>query len=588
MAHWLKNKILFLLSKAYGLLGEHAVMIILAFMIGILAGTANVLFRSTMNFVHKWIFVGGSDLLHIGDGGFHKVLLPLLPIVGAVLLIPLTFAFPGEVNGYGFSRFIELVNIRGGFLKIRNIIAKMIAPALTIGTGGSAGVEGPIAVIGGTIGSGIGQLFRASGSQMRLLIAAGAAGGIAATFNAPIAGIMFAIEIVLLGNYELSSFAAIVISSGVATVVSRGYYGGHPAFTVPQYDLKSPLEIPLYMFFGLIVGVLAVFYIKIFHRIKDEFNASPIHPLLKPVLGAFIIGVIGIFLPQIMGNGYDFVEHALAGRIIFPIIALLVIFKILATSITLGSGGSGGVFAPAIFIGAMIGGSFGDVVHYLFPGSTASPGAYATVGIGSFLAAATHAPLTGIFLIFEMTGNYKIIIPVMFASIIGTIVSKRMYSDSIDTVELTQRGIKIHAGREETVMGKIKVRDVMNPYVIKVSPDTLLKDLIDVMIKNEKFYIPVVTDAGKMLGIVSIQDVRSVIFEERVKGVVRAGEIVTENVITLKTDDDLNTAMEKFAMKDIAEIPVVDEAGDGRVVAMLRRKDVIDAYNKEVLKEGAV
>jgi chloride channel protein, CIC family len=586
MAHWLKDKVLFMFSKAYGLFGEHAVMIILAFLIGLLAGTANVIFRFALDFVHRWVFVGGSNLLGIGEGGFHRVLLPLLPIVGAILLIPLTFAFPGEVNGYGFSRFIELVNIRGGVLKIRNIIAKMLAPALTIGSGGSAGVEGPIAVIGGTIGSGIGQLFRASGGQMKLLIAAGAGAGIAATFNAPIAGIMFAIEIVLLGSYELSSFAAIVIASGAATVVSRGYYGVHPQFEVPQYNLRSPLEIPLYVLFGLIVGVLAVFYIKIFHRIKDEFNAYPAHPLLKPALGALIIGVIGIFLPQIMGNGYEFVEHALAGKIIFPIIALLAIFKILATSITLGSGGSGGVFAPAIFIGAMIGGSFGNIVHYLFPAYTASPGAYATVGIGAFLAAATHAPLTGIFLIFEMTGNYQIIIPLMFAAIIGTLVSKKMSPDSIDTVELTQKGIKIHAGRELTVMGKIKVKDVMNPYVIKVGPDTLLKELIDIMVKNEKFYIPVVTDSEKMLGIVSIQDVRPVMFEDRVKDVVRAGDIVTENIITLKPGDDLNTAMEKFAMKDIAEIPVIDEADGGRVVAMLRRKDVIDAYNKEVLKEG--
>ena len=429
MARWLKNKVLFVFSKAYGLLGEHATIIILAFLIGILAGCANVVFRSALDFVHRWVFVAGSNFLHIGKGGFHRILLPLLPIIGALLLIPLTFAFPGEVNGYGFSRFIELVNIRGGVLKVRNIVAKMIAPALTIGSGGSAGVEGPIAVIGGTIGSGIGQLFRASGGQMKLLIAAGAGAGIAATFNAPIAGIMFAIEIVLLGNYELSSFAAIVIASGAATVISRGYYGAHPQFAVPQYNLRSPLEIPFYMLFGLIVGLLAVFYIRIFHRIKDKFNASSINPLMKPVLGALIIGTIGILLPQVMGNGYEFVEHALAGRILFPVIALLVIFKILATSITLGSGGAGGVFAPAIFIGAMIGGSFGNIVHYLFPAYTASPGAYATVGIGAFLAAATHAPLTGIFLIFEMTGNYQIIVPLMFATIIGTVVSKKMSSD---------------------------------------------------------------------------------------------------------------------------------------------------------------
>jgi CIC family chloride channel protein len=580
------KKLYALFSKLFLLLGEHTVLIILSFLIGLLAGAANVLFRTTMNFVYDQVFLGGQHLLRIDQGGYYKALLPLLPMFGAVLLIPLSLSFPGEVNGYGFSKFLETVNIRGGVLKLRGIALKIIAPALTIGTGGSAGVEGPIATIGGTIGSGIGQLFKSSGSQMRLLIAAGSAAGIAATFNAPIAGIMFAIEIVLLGNYELSSFAAIVIASGIATVISRGYYGTHPAFTVPQYELKSPLEIPFYIVLGLIVGVVAVFYIRFFHRIRDEFDGFGLHPQMKPILGAFMVGAFGIFLPQIMGNGYEFIEQSLDGHIVFPIIVVLVLFKIIATAVTLGSGGAGGVFAPALFIGAMTGGSFGYIAHYAFPASTATPGAYATVGIGAFLAASTHAPLTGIFLLFEMTGNYKIIIPLMFTSIIGTLVARKMYPDSIDTVELTKKGIKIHAGRELSVMGKIKVRDVMSPYFVKVQPDTVLKKLIDIMIKNERFYVPVVDSSGNMIGIVSIQDVRPVLFEEKVKGIVTAGEIVTENVITLDLNDDLNTAMEKFALKDIAEIPVVDYDHPRKILGMLRRKDVIDAYNKEVLKEG--
>ncbi|MDH4231175.1 MAG: chloride channel protein, partial [Nitrospirota bacterium] len=493
----------------------------------------------------------------------------------------------GDVNGYGFSRFLEVVNIRGGVLKIKNILLKTVGPALTIGSGGSAGVEGPIAIIGGTVGSGIGQLFKASGNHMKLLIAAGSAGAIAATFNAPIAGIMFAIEIVLLGNYELSSFAAIVISSGIATVVSRGFYGANPAFTVPQYDLKSPVEISFYIILGLIIGVIAVFYIKIFHRIRSEFDSFNLHPQLKPVLGAFIIGSLGIFLPQIMGNGYEFIEDALSGRIIFPVIVILILVKILATSVTLGSGGAGGVFAPALFIGAMTGGSFGFIAHQLFPGATASPGAYATVGIGSFLAAATHAPLTGIFLLFEMTGNYKIIIPLMFTSIIGTVVAKKLYSDSIDTVELTKRGIKIDAGRERSVMSRIKVRDVMKNDFISIHKDTLLSDIIELMIRNERFYFPVTDDSGDMMGIISIQDVRPALFEDAVKGIVKAGQLATENVITLRPDNDLNTAIKKFSLKDIEEIPVVDPNNPRRVLSMIRRKDIIAAYNKEVLKERA-
>ncbi len=563
---------------------EHTALIILSVLVGIAAGLANILFRTTMRFVHQLFFIQAAALLDINRGGMYRVFLPLLPMAGALLLIPLSKAFPGEVNGYGFPKFIELVNIRGGVIKLRNIFIKIIAPALTIGTGGSAGIEGPIAIIGGTIGSGTGQLFRASGSRMKLLIAAGAAGAIAATFNAPIAGVMFAIEIVLLGNYELSSFAAIVISSGMATVVSRAFYGSNPAFRVPEYQLRSLWEIPLYMMFGVLTGFLAVLYIRVFHGVKDKFDKLGINPQLKPVLGAFIIGSFAIFFPQILGNGYGIIYLSLMGKIVFPVIVALIFLKLMATAITMGSGGAGGVFAPSLFMGAMAGGTYGYIVHWLFPAYTAPPAAYATVGIGAFLAAATHAPLTGIFLLFEMTGNYKIIIPLMFSSIIGTLIAKRVYPDSIDTVEITRKGIKIHMGREVAIMSSIKVGSIMRKDFITAREDATLDQVINEMIRKEKFYIPVVDPGGLMKGIISFQDVRPVLLEEEVKEIVRAGQVATEEVIVLYPDENLNAAIERFSLKDIDEIPVVSRENPKKVIAMVSRRDVIAAYNKEVLK----
>jgi chloride channel protein, CIC family len=564
---------------------EGTFLIVSSVLVGVLAAAANIMFRSSLQFVHTFIFVRGSALLGIGDDGWRRILLPLLPMAGALLLIPFSLLFPGEVNGYGFARYLETVNIKGGFLKFRNILLKTIAPALTIGTGGSAGVEGPIAIIGGTVGSTVGRFFKTSGNRTKLLIAAGSAAAIAATFNAPIAGVMFSTEIVLLGDYEIASFAAIVIASGIATVISRAYYGATPAFIVPQYDLVSMFELPLYLVLGLIVGFTAVFYIRTFYRMRDEFDALKIHPQLRPLLGAFLVGGLAIFLPQIMGNGYEFVEKALHENMLFPILVLLVLTKIVATSITLGSGGSGGVFAPSLFIGAMTGGSFGYVVHTLFPHSTATPGAYATVGIGAFLAAATHAPLTGIFLLFEMTGNYKIIVPLMFSAIIGTLIAKRMYHDSIDTADLTRRGISLHAGKEQSIMGRVKVAAVMDPRVRTVTPKTPLYRLIEIMIEEERFYIPIIDAAGEMSGIVSIHDVRPVLLEERVTHIVNADDIATVDVIVLTPGDDLNAAMERFALKDIDEIPVVERTGSKKVVGMLKRKDVIDVYKREVLKK---
>jgi chloride channel protein, CIC family len=564
---------------------EGTFLIVSSVVVGVLAGGANILFRSALQLVHNVIFIGGSKMLGISGGGWHVVLLPLLPMAGALLLIPLSYFFPGEVNGYGFGKFLEAVNIKGGFLKFRNIILKTIGPALTIGTGGSAGVEGPIAIIGGTVGSTVASFLKTSESRTKLLIAAGSAAGIAATFNAPIAGVMFSTEIVLLGDYEIASFAAIVIASGVATVVSRGYYGTTPAFIVPQYDLRSVFELPLYLVLGLIVGVTAVFYIRTFYRVKDEFDIIKLHPQLKPVFGALMVGCLGIFLPQLLGNGYEFIEGALHENMALWVLVLLVFFKIVATSITLGSGGSGGVFAPALFIGAMTGGSYGYIVHSFFPHTTATPGAYATVGIGAFLAATTHAPLTGIFLLFEMTGNYKIIVPLMFSAIIGTLVSKRMYRDSIDTADLTRKGIELHAGKERSLMGRVKVADVMTHHVVTVAPETPLHRLIRIMIDQEHFYIPIIDASGMMSGVVSIHDVRPVLLEEQVTHIVNAGDIATENVIVLTPQDDLNTAMEKFSMKDIEEIPVVEGPGSKKILGMVRRKDIIAAYNREVLKK---
>ena len=563
---------------------RHATLIVLSFIIGALASLANIAFRETLHFVHDIIMVGGSEFLGINKGGAYRLLLPLLPITGMVLLIPFALKFPKESSGYGFFRFLENVNIKGGKIKLRNLFLKIIGPALTIGSGGSAGVEGPIATVGGTIGSNLGQAFKVSGDRMKLLVAAGAAGAIAATFNAPIAGVMFSMEIVLLGNYQLTSFAAIIISSGIATVISRAYYGASPAFTVPQYELISALELPLYMILGVIVGVLAVVYIKMFYRIRDYFAALKIGLPIKMIMGAFIVGSIGIIRPEVMFDGYGVIEDALSGNIAMHVLLLLIFLKMFATSVTLGAGGTGGVFAPALFIGAMIGGTFGSVAHAMFPDFTASSGAYATVGIGSFLAAATHAPLTAIFLLFEMTGNYEIIVPVMFSAIIGTVLAKRLYHDSIDTVPLTQKGINIHAGREASLLSNIKVQEVMVKTFTTVNEDMPLTQLVNIMIANERFYVPVLNNKEEFTGILSIQDVRPVIFEDSVKDVVKAGELATEDMITLFPEDDLNDAMESFSIKDIEEIPVVDKDNPKIILGMLKRMDVMSAYKKAVLK----
>ena len=566
--------------------GENTRMVFTASCIGVMAGLANICFRTVLEFVHETIFVPGYAMA--SQGGWHILLLPLVPISGMILLIPLALLFPGEIYGYGFTKFLRKVNIRGGSMKFRKNILKIISCSLTIGTGNSAGVEGPIAQVGGALGSLVGKIFRISAERMKVYTAAGCAGGVAAMFNAPIAGVFFAAEIVLLGTYEIASFSVLVISSAMATVISRSYYGENPAFPIPEFHLVNPLaEIPLYLILGLIMGVIAVVHIYVFYEVRDRFAALKINEHFKPVIGAFIIGVVAIFFPQVMGDGYHYIKEVLAGGSILWLMALLIFLKIFATAVTLGAGGSGGVFAPALFIGAVIGGAYGSVVHHIFPTVTASSGAYAAVGLGAFLAATTHAPLTAIFLLFEMTGDYLIIIPIMLTSIIGAVVAARLNEDSIDTVDFTREGIDIHEGRETAVMKSIKVGRIITEDVDLISEDANADQLLQIFsMAKDSFYFPVIDDTGKMTGIVSLQDVKTVLHDEKLRQHATVGSVCARNVVFLTPDDNLYTAMTLFDRRGFDEIPVVESAEAKWVVGMLKRRDVIAAYNHEVLKKG--
>jgi len=568
--------------------GESTRMIIIAACIGVMAGGAIIVFRESVSLVHEYIFVRGSEFLRIHEGGWRMLLLPLLPITGAVLLIPLSLAFPGKVNGYAFTKFLRRVNLENGVIQGRNIAIKIVATALTIGSGNSAGVEGPIAQIGGALGSKVGQIFRVSGKRMKVYIAAGCAGGIAGIFNAPIAGIFFAAEIVLLGSYEISSFAALVVSSAMATVISRAYYGEIPAFPIPDYHVVNPfVEIPLYTLMAVIIGVLAVLHIRFFYLVRDRFRELPINNQIKPIIGALIVGIIGIGFPQIMGDGYYYIEKTLAGEGLVWVMLCLIVLKSVATAITLGSGGAGGVFAPSLFIGAVVGGAFGGIMHWLLPNYTANPGAYATVGIGAFLAASTHAPMTAIFLLFEMTGNYMIIIPIMITAILGTTTAKRLYEDSIDTVDFTREGINIHEGREVAIMKSIKVGKAITEDVDFISENANINHLLELFrFARDSFYFPVINHRGLMVGVVSMQDVKNILHDEEQRVCYLVGAICSRDVITLTPDDNLYDAMQLFDLKGIEEIPVVESLDDPWVLGMLKRRDVIAAYNHEVLKRG--
>jgi CIC family chloride channel protein len=563
---------------------EHTIMAVLGVIVGLAAGFGAVGFRYLINFFQTLAYGGENDLLElvVNLPWYYRV---AVPAIGGLIVGPLVYFFAREAKGHGVPEVMEAVALKGGVIRKRVVVVKSLASAISISTGGSVGREGPIVQIGSAIGSVLGQFMKVSGDRMRTLVGCGAAAGIAATFNAPIAGSMFALEVIL-GDFGLATFSPIVISSVVATAVSRAFLGDTPAFIVPVYELVSAWELPMYLVLGIFCAVVGVFFTKILYRIEDLFDGIKFPEYLKGLVGGLILGVASLVFPQILGVGYGAIDMALMQQMAWWLLAVLVVVKILATSVTIGSGGSGGIFAPSLFLGAMAGGFFGILVHQLFPNITASPGAYSIVGMGALVSATTHGPLAAILILFEMTGSYKIILPVMLACIIATIASGQLLRDSIYTLKLARRGVDIKEGKEVNVLKSMFVKDVMNTNV-ETMPEALPLGKMAERISKSKFNsFPVLDDQDRLIGILSFNDYNEAIFDENLKDLVVAKDLATEDLVTISLDDNLWTALEKISSKDFAVLPVVSTQAANKLEGVVSRRDIIGAYNKAVLKKS--
>jgi CIC family chloride channel protein len=566
---------------------EHTLMILMAIIIGALGGYGAVGFRWLIIFFQGIFFGddGGGFLGLLMDLPWYKKLIP--PIVGGAIVGPLVYFFAKEAKGHGVPEVMEAVALNGGIIRKRVVLIKSLASAICLGSGGSAGREGPIVQIGSAIGSACGQIAGVSADRMRTLVGCGAAAGIAATFNAPIAGAMFALEIVL-GEFGIATFSPIVVSSVMATIISRMYLGDYPAFIIPHYALVSAWEIPLYMLLGVISGVVGIAFTVFLYKTEDLFDAVKLPDYTKAAVGGLLIGVIGIFFPHIFGVGYDSSGLALLERLSFIMVFALIFLKILATSLTIGSGGSGGIFAPSLFIGSMTGGAFGYIVHSLLPNITATSGAYSLVGMGAVVAGATHGPLSGMLILFEMTGDYKIILPLMLSCIISNIMATHIKKGSIYTLKLFRRGVDIEAGREVNIMKSLLVKDVMTREVETVSENMSLEKLLSSTISSKYSSFPIVDGKGLLTGIVTFQDFKEILFEKQLGRLIVAKELSTPNVITITENENLDSALKKIGFRNIEQLPVVDESNPRKILGILSRRDIFAAYNKALIDRSLV
>ena len=536
-------------------LDKHILTLLIAAFIGFLSGYGAVLFRLLIKGAQYVFYNNTGDILSFSHSLPVYIIVGIPCLGGLMVGLIVTFA-ANEAKGHGVPEVMEAVVLRDGRIRKRVAAAKILASAICIGSGGSVGREGPIVQIGSSLGSTAAQIFNVARAQQKTMVGCGAAAGIAATFNAPIAGVLFALEI-LLGDFGIASFSPVVLSSVTATTISRHYFGDFPAFTIPAYHLKTLWEFAIYPFLGLFAGLMALLFIVILYKTEDLFDAIPIPQWVKPAIGGLLLGVILIKFPQVFGVGYGAINEALFNQLSGIFLISLVFLKIAATSITLGSGGSGGIFAPSLFIGAMAGGFFGWIANIFFPSLTASPAAYALVGMGAVVAGTTHAPITAIIIIFELSGNYKIILPMMITCILSTMLASSLKKGSIYTIKLLRRGVDISGGMEQNLLRSMEVGQFMLKDPPTVPEGMRLLDLIRTFKTEDVSYLHVVDGNKDLTGIISFRDIRPIFQEDGLNLLVVAKDVATTSLKTVKRQDSILKALQIMGDLGISQLPVV-------------------------------
>ncbi|RJX33609.1 MAG: CBS domain-containing protein [Desulfurivibrio sp.] len=591
---------------------EGMVLLLLSIVVGAATGLAAVCFIELISFIHRFSYGEISGLLP----GLGRIWFIIIPVLGALLGGPIISHFASEAKGHGVPEVMQALIQRGGRIRPRVAVAKIVASALCIGSGGSAGREGPIVQVGSTLGSTLGQWLSLSDERIRNLVACGAAAGIAATFNAPIAGVTFALE-VLLSEMQVAVFGNVVIAAVSSSIVSQFFLGRKPAFFVPAYSMHSSWEILLYVILGLLAALVGILFIRLLNALENFFDGLPLPAMIKPAVGALLLGILAFFyphvsslvsplpdesrlglpllanVPHVYGSGFDFIAQVLQGNASFGLLVMLVFLKPLATSFTLGSGNSGGVFAPSLFTGAMLGGAFGHAVRYLAPSLPIDIGAYALVGMASVFAAAARAPLTAMLIVFEMSNDYNLILPLMAAGMTASFVAYWLHPDSIYTIKLTKRGIRFEQGRDLDIMQGVLVEEVMNHAPITVDRDQSLAELFGLVHETHLQGFPVVGQDKKLYGMVSLQDMERTLQDidrtMRVKDIplkdIPVWDVTTPEPVTVFADEPIGSAIRKMAPRDLARLPVVSRQDPLVLVGLISRSDILRAYQVGIMRK---
>ena len=518
-----------------------------------------------------------STLLRASGGALMS--LAILAVAGALTGLIIS-RFASEAKGHGVPEVMEAIALKRGRIRPRVAIAKIIASAITIGSGGSAGREGPIVQVGATLGSTAGQWARLTDEQIGVLVAGGAAAGIAATFNAPMAGAMFALEVIL-GRFSNRYLGLVVISAVSANVVSRALLGQNPAFSVPAYPLNTANELPLYIGLAILCALGAVLFIKLLYGAEKVFDGWRVPLPVRTATGMVLTGGLALLAPEILGPGLEFIGDSVADDVTtaIEILALLFFLKLIGTVFTLGSGNSGGVFAPALFMGAMLGGIIGQVGHSLWPATVINPGAFALVGMAALFAGAARAPITAIIIVLEMSNDYQLILPLLMVVVLTTLLSDLMMRDSIYTLKLTLRGIRWQRGHDIDLLQSVNVGEALTADYATVRPEMSIAGAMAIFNKTHQHGLPIVDDQRHLRGIITLKDVDQAQTAQIPLDtpVVEIGS--TTVLVTVYPDDPMYLALRRMNVYGLGRLPVVANEDDQMYLGVVRRADILRAYD---------
>ena len=550
--------------------------IILAILVGLASGIGAVIFKWLIGWVHTIFFTGGGIAFSF-IGSYYVLLIPAIGGLAVGLLIRF---LTGKAKGHGVSEVMIAVNARGGRIAHWSAAVQTVASAVCIGSGGSVGLHGPAVYLGSALGSALGQLGRMRENWVKLLVACGAAGGISATFNAPIAGIFFALELIL-RRLSARNFILVGLSSVGASYVARFFFEGSPIFShVPGYAWTSGWEILFYVMLGIVSAFVGVSFVLLLYRCEDIFGAWKFPSFLKPAVGGLFIGLIGLFYPYLFGIGYEGAELAILGSFGAATLVIMGLLKVFATSVTLGSGGRGGIFAPSLFMGAMLGTAFGMGIHTAFPTLAPNPGAYGLVGMGAVFATVSFAPITAILILFEITRDYLIILPLIAAVVSSTYIAQRIKRDSVYSMKVRRQGVEIMEGELDPLRNNT-VGGIMTRNFPTVQREMPMKELLHEMERTGHHGFPVVDTDGRLFGVVTLSDVERAIGAGTAN--LKVQDIATRNPVTAYPDEKVRTVLTRFATMEVGRIPVVSRNDPTLLLGCLRRHDIIRSYTKALL-----